>query len=94
MDRIDDFGSNQYLARQGRQPNTSYRSNNVGRFRWSLNLWYGGDFEQVDGNVLKYAARCTPELKQYLESGKDSAPRIDWLEYDWSLNSKQNATAR
>jgi hypothetical protein len=59
-----------------------------------LYLWYGGDFEQVDGDVLKYAANFKPELKQHLKSAKDSAPRIAWLDYDWSLNSKQNATTR
>jgi len=59
-----------------------------------LYLWYGGDFEQVDGTVLNYVARFTPELQRYLESGNHSDPQIDWLEYDWSLNSRQNATAR
>ena len=51
--------------------------------------WYHGDFEQVAGGVLEYAARYSPQLKEAIDAGR--APRIKWLEYDWKLNSKQNA---
>ena len=51
--------------------------------------WYGGDFEQVAGGVLEYAARYSPQLKDAIDAGRN--PRIKWLEYDWKLNSKQNA---
>ena len=47
--------------------------------------WYGGDFEQVAGDVLQFAARYSPELKQALAN--DALPRIEWLPYDWKLNS-------
>jgi len=50
--------------------------------------WYGGDFEQVAGSVLKYVADYDPKLKQILEQG--NPPRIKWLDYDWSLNSQEN----
>ncbi len=46
--------------------------------------WYGGDFEQVAGSVLKYAARFVPKLDALLGQGKQ--PAVTWLEYDWSLN--------
>ncbi len=46
--------------------------------------WYGGDFKQAAGSPLAYAARYSPELKKALDAGQDV--RIDWLDYDWSLN--------
>ncbi len=54
----------------------------------SLYKWYGSDFEQVAGSVLKFAARYSLELKQALDAGKE--PKIEWLDYDWTLNSKEN----
>ena len=54
-----------------------------------LYKWYGGDFEQVAGTVLDYAARYSPQLKQALDA--ERKPNIRWLNYDWSLNSKENA---
>ena len=53
-----------------------------------LYQWYGGDFEQVAGSVLRFAARYSPELKQALDAGRE--PQIEWLEYDWHLNSLAN----
>jgi uncharacterized membrane protein YdjX (TVP38/TMEM64 family) len=50
--------------------------------------WYGGDFEQVAGSVLDYAAKYSNALAKLLESGKQ--PAIEWLDYDWSLNSQEN----
>jgi uncharacterized membrane protein YdjX (TVP38/TMEM64 family) len=54
----------------------------------SLYKWYGGDFEQVAGSVLDFAARYEPALKQGLEVGR--RPAICWLDYDWSLNGIEN----
>jgi uncharacterized membrane protein YdjX (TVP38/TMEM64 family) len=54
-----------------------------------LYLWYGNDVEQVAGSVLHFAARYVPALQQALDAGRQ--PKIEWLEYDWSLNSKENA---
>ncbi len=54
----------------------------------SLYRWYGGDFEQVAGSVLAYAARYNPDLKTALESGQK--PDVTFLDYDWSLNSAAN----
>jgi len=50
--------------------------------------WYGGDFEQVAGSVLAYVARYDRALKRALDAGR--VPRIQWLDYDWSLNSQEN----
>ncbi len=50
--------------------------------------WYGGDFEQAAKSVLDYAARYSPELASLLRSGKH--PAVEWLEYDWSLNTQEN----
>lgn len=54
--------------------------------------WYGDDFQQVAGSVLKFAARHSPELKASLAGG--SEPRIEWLPYDWKLNSVENKQPR
>ena len=51
--------------------------------------WYGGDFEQVEGSTLEFAARYSPALQSSLATG--SSPTITWLDYDWRLNSKENA---
>jgi uncharacterized membrane protein YdjX (TVP38/TMEM64 family) len=53
-----------------------------------LYQWYGGDFEQVAGSVPRYAARYVPALADDLDAGR--MPRIEWLEYDWSLNDQEN----
>ncbi len=51
--------------------------------------WYGGDFKQVAGSVLDFAARYSADLKQTLKAGRKQ--RIKWLKYDWKLNDKANA---
>lgn len=42
-------------------------------------LWYAGDFEQIGGSQLEFAARFRPELAE-------GDWRIEWKPYDWSLN--------
>jgi hypothetical protein len=54
--------------------------------------WYGNDFVQVAGSTAEFTARYSPELKQALESG--SLPPIEWLPYDWKLNSLANKQSR
>jgi len=58
----------------------------------NLYNWYGGDFEQVAGSVLDYAARYAPELKAMLEQNR--RPSIEWIPYDWTLNSQANRYPR
>jgi len=50
----------------------------------SLYEWYGGDFEQIAGSVVDYAARYRPDLAADLETGRRPTPRF--IDYDWSLN--------
>lgn len=57
-----------------------------------LYLWYGGDFEQVDGGVLEYAAHFLPKLQHEISSG--NSLRLRWLDYDWRLNGTRNRTSR
>ncbi|MBW3597529.1 MAG: DUF547 domain-containing protein, partial [Planctomycetes bacterium] len=57
-----------------------------------LYQWYGTDFEQYAPSVLDYAARYAPELKKALDS--PVPPRIEWIKYDWALNSPENKPAR
>lgn len=49
--------------------------------------WYGGDFAQLAGSPLEYAARYSPALQQALHAG--SKPKIDWIDYDWALNEQE-----
>lgn len=49
--------------------------------------WYKKDFEREAGSVEKYLARYfTGEQKAKLESG---AVKIEYLDYDWSLNDSK-----
>ncbi len=57
-----------------------------------LYSWYGNDFEQVAGSVLEYAARYSEPLNQTLGAG--ATPQIEWLSYDWALNSQENRQPR
>ena len=50
--------------------------------------WYGGDFKQIAGSVLDFAARYSVPLKSALAA--DKKPRIKWLDYDWTLNDRKN----
>jgi uncharacterized membrane protein YdjX (TVP38/TMEM64 family) len=54
----------------------------------SLYRWYRGDFEQVAGSVVGFAAWYAPGLKSILDTGR--TPTIRWLDYDWSLNGIEN----
>ena len=53
----------------------------------SLYDWFAGDFKQVGDSVLKYAAGYSEPLKQALDRG--DAPRVEFLNYDWSLNTQE-----
>lgn len=44
-----------------------------------LYAWYEGDFTQVAGSPIAFAARYRPELA-------GGAWTVDWLPYDWGLN--------
>ena len=52
--------------------------------------WYGGDFKQMAGSVLKYAAQYNAPLKAALDAG--NKPTTEWIDYDWSLNSQAHAS--
>jgi len=54
----------------------------------SLYKWYGSDFEQVAGSIPVFASRYVPAIRTAIESGR--TPGVTWLDYDWSLNSKEN----
>lgn len=55
----------------------------------ALYNWYGGDFEQVAGDVLRYVARYSADLRASLDAGR--RPRVEFLDYDWSLNAQPGA---
>ena len=65
-------------------------------FRWDeasrtvhlteLYRWYGGDFEHEAGSVLRFVGRYVAPVRGAIEAGR--APRIQWIPYDWSLNTK------
>ncbi len=53
--------------------------------------WYSGDFEQVAGTALAFAADHAPALNKAIESGK--TPQVKWLDYSWKLNDQKNKTS-
>lgn len=55
----------------------------------SLYEWYGGDFEQVAGSIIEYAARYREDLSRDLAAGH--SPTVRFLDYDWSLNEQPGA---
>jgi hypothetical protein len=52
----------------------------------SLYDWYRGDFEQVGGSILDYAARYREDLRLGLQAGLDI--KVRFLDYDWALNER------
>ena len=52
----------------------------------SLYDWYRGDFEQVAGSILDYAAIYREDLRLGLQAGLDI--KVRFLDYDWSLNER------
>jgi hypothetical protein len=73
-----------------------YVHSQVRWFRWDaasntahlteLYRWYGGDFEHEAGSVLRFVGRYAPPVREAVAAGRP--PRIQWTEYDWSLNGK------
>ena len=59
-----------------------------------LYQWYSGDFTQAAETELKYAAKYSKELESYLDDEENSAPKQEWLEYDWTLNDVSNKQER
>jgi len=57
-----------------------------------LYKWYGGDFVQASGSVSEYAAQFSKNLQQAMS--RQEPPSLEWLPYDWSLNSKANQVPR
>ncbi len=58
--------------------------------------WYGDDFVQVAGSVEEFAARYSRDLQNDLTSGllTSGLLKIQWLEYDWTLNDSAQRTKR
>ncbi len=52
----------------------------------ALYNWFAGDFEQAGGSVLDYVASQLPPLAEVVASG--TALKIEFLDYDWSLNTQ------
>jgi len=55
----------------------------------ALYQWYKGDFEQHSGTILEYVAQYSDALRADLDAGH--TPSVSWLEYDWALNTIENA---
>lgn len=49
--------------------------------------WFHGDFEQVAGTTLEFAARFNTKLAAMLKAGK--RPTVEFIDYDWSLNGRE-----
>ena len=46
--------------------------------------WFAGDFTASGDTVLQFAARYSESLAARLKT--TPAPKIEWIEYDWTLN--------
>ncbi len=57
-----------------------------------LYRWYRGDYEQVAGTILDYAAKYNEQLAEDLEAG--NRPTVRWLHYSWDLNDQENLPAK
>ncbi|MFW6106958.1 MAG: VTT domain-containing protein [bacterium] len=53
-----------------------------------LYQWYKGDFKQMAGSLIEYVARHVPAVERRLAG--DEKVSIEWIPYDWSLNSTEN----
>ncbi len=83
------------------QSQAEYVNNNARWLRFSksgktvhltkLYDWYGGDFTQAAGSVLKFAARYNKQLAADIAA--DKPPQIVFKSYNWNLNSIQNEPA-
>ena len=49
--------------------------------------WYGEDFEEAAGSVAEYVAGIKEEVPT------DPKPDVEFIEYDWKLNSQAHAPA-
>ena len=49
--------------------------------------WYGEDFVEAAGSVVAYIAKRKENVPT------DPAPSVEFIEYDWKLNSRANALA-
>ncbi len=68
-------------------------ANNVLRLSPILN-WYGADWDPVGGYLSWLSQRVRdPALRQAIERALRGETKVEFLEYDWSLNSQAPATA-
>ena len=87
-DRLEDqlAGQTDYVHRH---PRWFHFDSNTGVVSLTkLYKWYGDDFVQTRGSVLKAVAVYVPRTHEGTFGGKTL--RIGWLPYDWSLNDVTN----
>lgn len=54
-------------------------------------LWYLGDFVQTDGSVAEHVATVDAGVRASVAAG--DPPRVDYQDYDWSLNTPEAMAA-
>jgi hypothetical protein len=86
-DRLEQQLEDQTRFTHGNERWLRYERGNATIELTALYQWYAGDFEQVAGSVLEYAARYDDDLATDLEAGH--SPTIRYLDYDWSLNARR-----
>jgi hypothetical protein len=86
-DRLEQQLEDQTRFTHGNERWLRYERGNATIELTALYQWYAGDFEQVAGSVLEYAARYDDDLATDLAAGH--SPAIRYLNYDWSLNAKR-----
>ncbi len=58
----------------------------------SIYQWYGGDFEQAAGTVIKFVVRYNRRLAAEWAVG--NVPNVVFMSYNWNLDSLQNRPAQ
>jgi hypothetical protein len=86
-DRLEQQLEDQTRFTHGNERWLRYERGNATIELTALYQWYAGDFEQVGGSVLEYAARYSEDLATDLAAGH--VPTIRHLDYDWSLNARR-----
>ena len=86
-DRLEQQLEDQTRFTHGNERWLRYERGNATIELTSLYEWYAGDFEQVGGSVVEYAARYSEDLATDLAAGH--VPTVRYLDYDWSLNAQR-----
>ena len=101
LDRTLSKAAIDFLGDQGRGMQFDLTKNEISLS--PIFKWYAGDFTKSDATIARAKAELSGAevfevAKQYLpayvrQDLNDRKPNLKWMEYDWTLNSKENFKA-